>query len=187
MKAGVIVVAALMAVPGGARAGWGGADALDDALQLAPWAAVAALKVCGVESRHEWPRLAASAAASGVLSAGVAYGLKSAVSERRPDGSDNRSFPSGHATIAFAGATVLHKEFGRTSPWISVAGYAVATFTAADRVLRDRHHWHDVAAGAAIGVLSTELCYFVSGRLFKDRGVSVAFSGRTVGVAFCLR
>ena len=45
MKAGVIVVAALMAVPGGARAGWGGADALDDALQLAPWAAVAALNV----------------------------------------------------------------------------------------------------------------------------------------------
>ena len=113
--------------------------------------------------------------------------FKATIDEPRPDGSDNRSFPSGHATIAFAGATVLHKEFGRVSPWISVAGYSVATFTAVDRVLADRHHWYDVAAGAAIGVLSTELCYYVSGKIFKDKGVSVAFNGSGFDVAINIR
>ena len=79
----------------------------------------------------------------------------------RPDGTDNRSFPSGHTAIAFSGATVLHKEFGKTSPWISVAGYAVATITAVDRVRRNRHHWEDVATGAAIGFLSAQASYWI--------------------------
>lgn len=82
---------------------------------------------------------------------------------------------------------MLHKEFGKVSPWISVAGYSVATLTAADRVMRDRHHWYDVAAGAAIGILSTELCYFVGGKLLKDKGVAVAFNGRGFDVAINLR
>lgn len=187
MKTKALIMAALMAAPTASRAGGIGGEAVDDALQLTPWAAVVALKAGGVESRHDWPVMAVSAAASMAVSAGVAYTLKQTVSERRPDGSDDHSFPSGHATIAFAGATVLHKEFGQVSPWISVAGYSVATLTAADRVLRDRHHWYDVAAGAAIGVLSTELCYFVSGKLFRDKGVAVAFNGRGIDVAINIR
>lgn len=187
MKTKALVMAAMMAAPGTAHAGWGGGEAVDDALQCVPLAAAVALKACGVESRNDWPAFAATAAASMAVSAGVAYTMKHTISERRPDGSDDRSFPSGHATIAFAGATVLHKEFGRVSPWISVAGYGVATLTAADRVLRDRHHWHDVAAGAAVGVLSTELCYFVSGRILKDKGVNVTFNGRGFDVAINIR
>ena len=79
----------------------------------------------------------------------------------RPDGTDNESFPSGHTAVAFCGATVLHKEYGKTSPWISVAGYTVATITAVDRVRRNRHHWEDVAAGAAIGFLSAQASYWI--------------------------
>ena len=71
------------------------------------------------------------------------------------------SFPSGHTAVAFCGATVLHKEYGKVSPWISVAGYAVATATAVDRVRRNRHRWGDVAAGAAIGFLSAEAGYWI--------------------------
>lgn len=158
-------------------------DGLDDVLQYTPYAAAFALKACGVDSRNGWPRMAASAAMSFVVSAGVAYTLKHTVNERRPDGSDRRSFPSGHATFAFAGATVLHKEFGHVSPWISVAGYSVATFTAVDRVVRDRHHWYDVVAGAGIGVLSAELGYFLSGKIFKDDNVSVAVGAGRLDVA----
>ena len=117
----------------------------------------------------------------------MAYTLKSTIHETRPDGSDNRSFPSGHATVAFAGATVLHNEFGRDLPWISVIGYSIATLTAVDRVVAQRHHWHDVAAGAAIGVLSTELCYFISDRIIKNNNVSVAFNGRGFDVAINLK
>ena len=87
-------------------------DGLDDVLQYVPYASVLTLKACGVESRDEWPQLLVATAGSWVVSAGVAYTLKHSIHEWRPDNSDNRSFPSGHTTFAFAGATVLHKEFG---------------------------------------------------------------------------
>ena len=136
-------------------------DGLDDVLQYVPYASVLTLKACGVESRDEWPT----------------------IHEWRPDDSDNRSFPSGHSTFAFAGATVLHKEFGHLSPWISVAGYSVATLTAVDRVCRDRHHWYDACAGAAIGFLSTELTYYVTDRLFPRHNASLAFTGNSIDFA----
>ena len=100
-----------------------------------------------------------------MLSAGVAWVRKHSVKEERPDGTDDRAFPSGHSTIAFAGAHALHKEYGHLSPWISVAGYTVATFTAVDRVARNRHHWYDAVAGAAIGILGTEAAYWLCDKI----------------------
>ena len=158
-------------------------DGVDDVLQYVPYASVLALKACGVESRDAWPQLLVATAGSWVVSAGVAYTLKHSVREWRPDHSDQRSMPSGHTTFAFAGATVLHKEFGRVSPWISVAGYGVATLTAIDRVCRERHHWYDACAGAAIGFLSTELTYYVCDRLFPRRNATLAFTGQSVDFA----
>jgi len=158
-------------------------DGIDDVLQYVPYASVIGLKVCGVESRDQWPKLLVATAASWVVTAGVTYGLKHTVREWRPDETDQKSFPSGHTAFAFAGATMLHKEYGHLSPWISVAGFGVATFTAVDRVLKDRHHWYDVLAGAGIGVLSTELTSYLSGKLFKDDQVVVGFSGNRVDLA----
>ena len=162
-------------------------DGVDDVLQYVPYASVFALKVCSVESRHDWPQLALTATASWVIAGGIGYTLKHTVKEWRPDNSDRKSFPSGHAIFAFAGATALHKEFGRVSPWISVAGYTVATATARDRVLKDRHHWYDVAAGAAIGIATTELTYWLSDKLFKKDQIAVGFSGQTLDVAIRLQ
>ena len=118
-----------------------------------------------------------------VVSAGVAYALKQTVNEWRPDHTDRRSMPSGHATFAFAGASVLRHEYGRLSPWIPVAGYGVAVLTAADRVRRDRHHWYDVCAGAAIGTLSAEACYWLSDKLFNRRQQNVQLSLLPTGVS----
>lgn len=162
-------------------------NGLDDILQYTPYATVLTLKACGVDSRNDWPHLAVNTAMSFVMSAGITYSLKHTVREWRPDHSDRRSFPSGHATFTFAGATVLHHEFGHVSPWISIGGYSVATLTAADRVRRDRHHWYDVATGAAVGVLSTELTYFVTDRLFprlsRKGDMKMAFTGNTLDVS----
>lgn len=157
-------------------------DHFDTALEYVPYATVFALKACGVESQDNWTRLVATTAASLVVTAGITTGLKHTVHEWRPDHSDRKSFPSGHSAIAFTGATVLHHEYGHLSPWISIGGYAVATFTAVDRVLRDRHHWHDVAVGAGIGFLSTELTYYVANRLFPRRQVNLAFTGTALDV-----
>ena len=92
-------------------------DALDDVLAHVPMATVVAMKLGGVESRHDWTQLAVTAGASYLLSAGVALGLKRGINEWRPDHSDQRSFPSGHTTMAFSGATVLHHEYGHLTGW----------------------------------------------------------------------
>jgi len=151
-------------------------DTFDDVLRLTPYAAVVGLKACGVESRSSWKGLLVNNAIGGALTVGVTYGLKHIVSEDRPDHSDKRSFPSGHSAIAFAGATALHKEYGQQSILYSIAGYAVATAVAIDRVARDRHHWQDVCAGAAIGVLSVELGYWLGPMLTKEKSKKISLA-----------
>lgn len=136
-------------------------DGIDDVLQYTPMAASFLLKAAGVKCRSSWEQRLYKSGASFILCSGTTYLLKHSIHKMRPDGTDNRSFPSGHTAIAFSGATVLHKEFGKTSPWISVAGYAVATITAVDRVRRNRHHWEDVATGAVIGFLSAQASYWI--------------------------
>lgn len=150
-------------------------DAVDDVLEHTPMASVLILKACGLESRSKsWEQLGFSVGMSYAIAGGTTLILKHAVKKERPDHSDNYSFPSGHATFAFSGAHALHKEFGHHSQWISIAGYGLATVVAVDRVAKDRHRWYDVAAGAAIGVLGTELGYYLSDKVFKTNKLNVA-------------
>ena len=158
-------------------------DVLDDVAEHLPMATVVALHLAGVEGCSDtWERLALSAGAAYIVSAATTYGLKHVVSERRPDHSDYRAFPSGHATMAFAGATALRHEYGHLSPWVSIGGYALATLVAADRVRRDRHYVHDVVAGAAIGAGITELSYLINKRFVRARKTDITLTAQTVGL-----
>jgi membrane-associated phospholipid phosphatase len=88
---------------------------------------------------------------SAALTLGVTYGLKYAVSERRPNGG-GQSFPSAHSSISFSSAEFLRKRYG----WeYGLPAYAAASFVAYSRVESSEHHPHDVIAGAAIGILSS--------------------------------
>lgn len=78
--------------------------------------------------------------------------LKYAVDKRRPDLSDNNSFPSGHTSVTFQAASFIHKRYG--TPYALLA-YALATYTGYTRIQADKHYTEDVLAGAAIGLLST--------------------------------
>lgn len=159
-------------------------DGADDYLRFVPVAGVFALKACGVEGASSWKRLAVNTAASCVLASGTTWALKHAIHERRPDGTDHYSMPSGHATFAFAGAHILYKEYARVSPWIAVAGYGVATAVAVDRVARNRHHWYDVCAGAAIGILGTEAGYWLGDKLTGEHShYAVAVGPQAVSLA----
>ena len=108
--------------------------------------------------------------------------LKAVVNEERPDHSDNKSFPSGHAAMAFAAARSLDKEFRRDCIWVPIVGYAAATAVGVERVVNDRHHWYDVVAGAAVGVASAELMWWVSDKLFPNRGIAVGYTGNAIDV-----
>lgn len=137
-------------------------DGIDDVLRWIPLATVYTLKLSGVESSSQsWKRLVVNTAAAYVINTGVTWGLKQTIHKRRPDGTDNKAFPSGHTAFAFCGATILHKEYGKKSPLISIAGYSVATVVAVDRIRRNRHKWQDVLAGSAIGILSAECGYLL--------------------------
>ena len=143
----------------------------DDYIQYSPAAVMLAMKACGVEGRSSWGRMLTADAFSVALMAGVVNTLKYTVNEMRPDGSNLRSFPSGHTATAFMCATMLHKEYGHISPWISIGGYTVATATGVSRILNNKHWINDVMVGAGIGVLSTEIGYFLTDLIFKERGL----------------
>lgn len=115
---------------------------------------------------------------SAVLSAS----LKALTREKRPDTDERNSFPSGHATAAFAVATV-ESHF---HPRQAVFWYAGAALIADSRVRLHRHHTHDVLAGAALGYLTARwelarprgLILSPVLRSERDRGFSVQFGGR---------
>lgn len=175
------VVALSMLFPSGTA--WGQGEFVDDVLQHAPMGAVFALRAFYGDHGRRWEHLALTAAGSYAAGTATTYSLKHIVRERRPDGSDRRSFPSGHATYAFAGATMLRHEYGHLSPWVTIGGYGVATLVALDRVRQDRHYLHDVCAGAVIGMASTELSYFLSNKFLRSRNVTFSFSGQSLQLA----
>jgi membrane-associated phospholipid phosphatase len=82
---------------------------------------------------------------------GITYGLKFTIDKKRPNGG-SQSFPSGHTSTAFSGASFIQKRYG----WkYGVPAYMAASFVGWSRVKTDDHYVEDVLAGAAIGVISS--------------------------------
>ncbi|WP_099465667.1 phosphatase PAP2 family protein [Parabacteroides provencensis] len=144
----------------------------DDYLQYVPAVAMIGLKIGGVKGRSSWGRMLVSDAFTAALMGISVNALKYSVHVKRPDGSKNNSFPSGHTAMAFMTATMLHKEYGLTrSPWYSVGAYSIASATAVSRMMNNRHWLSDVMVGAGIGILSTELGYYLADLIFKEKGI----------------
>jgi membrane-associated phospholipid phosphatase len=82
---------------------------------------------------------------------GASFLLKQVVKEERPDHSGWDSFPSDSTAIAFSSASSIQRRYG----WdYGLPAYAIAAYVGYSRVEADKHHWGDVAAGAAIGIVS---------------------------------
>lgn len=143
----------------------------DDYLQYLPAAVMLGMKIGDVEGRSSWGRMLASDAMSALLMGSVVYSLKQTTHVMRPDGSNDHSFPSGHTATAFMTATMLTKEYGHKSPWIGIGAYSVATATGLMRMANNKHWLSDVLTGAGIGILSTELGYYLADLVFKEKGV----------------
>lgn len=145
----------------------------DDYMQYAPGLLTYALKAFGVDGRSSWGRLAVSTGFSAAIMGATVNTLKGTIHKWRPDHSANNSFPSGHTAMAFTLATWLHKEYGVTrSPLYSIFGYATATSIAMGRVMNNKHWLSDVATGAGIGILSSNLGYYFGDLIYGNKGIS---------------
>jgi membrane-associated phospholipid phosphatase len=76
--------------------------------------------------------------------------IKESTRRDRPDHSDHLAFPSGHASNAFACATVWAEQYGWKG---AVPGYLAAGFIAGSRLALKKHRLSDVVGGATLGVI----------------------------------
>ncbi len=91
----------------------------------------------------------------------IVTGIKTSVRRPRPKpnaypsvpakGDDTLSFPSGHSSAAFAGATLFARLFPEASLAAKLGAFGVAGMTALARIEGDKHFFTDTAVGALIG------------------------------------
>lgn len=133
----------------------------DDYVQYLPAATPIVLNLCGMHGQHSLSKLTMLEGTSYLIGGGWLNAFKYGFVVRRPDESSNNSFPSGHSFMAFAGAELLRREYGKDYPWIAVAGYTVATVVALMRIYNNRHWAGDVLAGAGLGIMSVTIAYWL--------------------------
>ena len=149
---------------------------IDNYLQFSPAVAVYALNAFGIKGKNNLRDRSMLYGISSALMVTTVFSIKKLSDIERPDGSDNKSFPSGHTANAFASAEFMRQEYKDVSPWYGVAGYAAAAATGVLRVYNNKHWISDVITGAGIGIMSTKVAYWIypaiKKRIFKDKAVS---------------
>lgn len=129
---------------------------------FAPAVAVYALNIFGVKGQNNLVDRSVIYGMSNLISNGIVFGVKALGISRRPDGSDEHSFPSGHTAQAFVSAEFFHQEYKGRVHWTAVAGaYAVASWVGYMRMYHNKHWLNDVVAGAGVGIASTRFAYYL--------------------------
>jgi membrane-associated phospholipid phosphatase len=85
-----------------------------------------------------------------IVSGLITSGLKLAVGRVRPNGSNDRSFPSGHSSAWFTYASIVQRHYGT---WVALPAYGLWALVATSRMDINVHYFSDVIAGAGIGYL----------------------------------
>ncbi len=127
---------------------------VDDYIQYLPVVLDLGLGLTGVKAEKKFVDRGIEAVLAYGSMAVLVYGCKLLVDSPRPDGSDNSSFPSGHAAKAFTGAELVRMEYG---PWWGLGAYVAAAATSVLRLYNDAHWFSDVLVGAGIGILCAHI------------------------------
>ncbi|MBY0497593.1 MAG: phosphatase PAP2 family protein [Cyanobacteria bacterium] len=97
-----------------------------------------------------------------IVSQTLTQAIKQTVRRDRPTG-ECCAFPSGHASAAFATASVLERHFGYRGAWPT---FVIASYVATSRLHDNRHFLSDVLFGSALGIASG---WTVVGRHGRDK------------------
>jgi membrane-associated phospholipid phosphatase len=84
------------------------------------------------------------------VSQALTQGIKIVAQRDRPTG-ECCAFPSGHASAAFATASVIERHLGYRGAWPT---FAIAGYVAMSRLADNRHFLSDVVFGSALGMAS---------------------------------
>jgi hypothetical protein len=169
----------------------------EDQIRYLPSIAAYAISFCGVPSKHRFIDKSIILAVSYIASDFVVYNGKMLTKSLRPPGrnytsiQDIYSLPSQHTAMAFVAATFLDHELGSVSPWISVGGYAAATWVGIARIANNYHWTSDVLMGAAVGILMTNATYWaydgVMSLFPKKLTISPLINPQQTGIYLCYK
>ena len=82
----------------------------------------------------------------------ITKALKTTIRKRRPNGKCCDSFPSGHSSRAFSGASFIQKRYGFK---YSIPAYLASAYVGYSRVDANQHEIEDVVVGALVGILGS--------------------------------
>lgn len=165
-------------------------DYLDGALQV-EWVATSLL----IDDPQYQPYQKFIGQSSALIATSSITGvLKETVKRERPDGNNDKSFPSGHTSNAFATATLNNynlQHANMSENKIKMAQFsnlALSSGVAWSRVEANRHHLGDVMFGAAIGRFTAVFVNDVIFGLPEDGDVQIEASlgttEQTLGLSF---
>ena len=129
------------------------------------------------------------------LNHSVTRGIKNIAGRERPNGQDDKSFPSGHASNAMTRATLAaaNVNYIALPKWanvsLKVGFYSMAAGTAWARVEAEKHHVTDVLVGSALGHF---LATFIQEAVLEAGHRDIAFNyvhipdGGSISVSFAL-
>ena len=95
------------------------------------------------------------------------YSLRCTDLDKRPKGG-GYSFPSGHTSLSFAGASYLHHRYGIK---YGFPAYLIASSVGLSRVQGKYHHTRDIIGGA---ILAYAVSYFTV-KSYSENGLTAAF------------
>ncbi len=131
----------------------------DDYTRFIPLAEIGIANVAGIEAKNHWFDQSKNLFIAGYATDWVTFKIKEWIFKRRPTGRQSNSFPSGHTSFAFMGASVLRHEYQDTAQLLGYSGYFFAATTGGFRIANNEHFISDVIVGAGIAMLITELVY----------------------------
>jgi membrane-associated phospholipid phosphatase len=165
-----VVSLALLLSPADVLAGKSGLETYGDVGQYAIPGVAAAISIWGEEGPDKVGLI--QLGTSALVTVGIVQGLKHTIDRERPNGKNDRSFPSGHTSSAFSGASYLHYRYG----WqYGTPAYLAASVVGYSRVEADKHFVSDVIAGAAI---ANVVAFFLVDSINEDVVIIPVFNSK---------